>query len=48
VGDKLGYAVSAGMDLDGDGTPDLAVGAPYEDSNGTSSGAALLFSGAGL
>lgn len=48
VGDKLGYAVVSGQDLDADGTPDLVVGAPYEDSNGTSSGAVLLFSGAAL
>ena len=48
VGDKLGYAIAAGQDMDGDGTPDLVVGAPYEDSNGTSSGAAYLFSGADL
>ena len=48
VGDKLGYAVAAGRDMDGDGSSDLIAGAPYEDSNGTSSGAAYLFSGAGL
>jgi hypothetical protein len=48
VGDKLGYAVAAGRDMDGDGVPDVVLGAPYEDGNGTSSGGAFLFSGAGL
>ncbi len=48
AGDKLGYAVAGGQDVDGDGLPDLIVGAPYEDGNGTSSGTASLFSGAGL
>ena len=48
VGDKLGYAVAAGQDMDGDGTPDVVLGAPYEDGNGTSSGGAFLFSGADL
>jgi hypothetical protein len=48
TGDKLGLAVAGGGDIDGDGTPDLLLGAPYENSNGTSSGAAFLFSGADL
>ncbi len=48
VGDKLGYALAGGRDMDGDGTSDIVAGAPYEDSNGTSSGAVYLFSGAGL
>jgi len=47
-GDKLGQAVAGGVDVDGDGTPDLLLGAPYEDAGGTSAGAAYLFSGAGL
>jgi hypothetical protein len=48
LGDKLGWAVAGGQDLDDDGTPDLVVGAPYQDGNGTSSGAVFLFSGAEL
>jgi hypothetical protein len=45
MGDKLGYSLAGGQDMDGDGIPDLVLGAPYEDGAGTSSGAALLFSG---
>jgi hypothetical protein len=48
LGDKLGVAVAGGRDLDGDSVPDLVVGAPYEDGNGTSSGAVYLFSGTEL
>jgi hypothetical protein len=45
AGDKLGSGVAGNVDLDGDGAPEILLGAPYEDGNGTSSGAALLFLG---
>ena len=48
AGDKLGQAVTGGRDTDGDGVPDLLIGAPYEDSNGSSCGAVYRFSGADL
>ncbi|MFH1466991.1 MAG: hypothetical protein ABIO70_21590 [Pseudomonadota bacterium] len=48
AGDKLGQALAGGMDGDGDGIPDLFTAAPYEDSNGSSSGAAYLFGGADM
>jgi hypothetical protein len=47
-GDKLGFAVAGGRDVDADGVPDLLLGAPYQDSGGTSSGSVYLFSGADL
>ena len=47
-GDKVGYAVAGGYDLDGDPVNDVVVGAPYEDSGGTSGGAVMVFSGNGL
>ena len=39
-GDRLGYAVSSAGDLDGDGLPDVAIGAPGRNG---SAGAVLLF-----
>ncbi len=46
--DKLGLSVAGGADMDGDGCPDLIVGAATIDSNGDSSyaGSVLVFSGA--
>ena len=42
--DEFGRAVCAPGDLDGDGVPDLVVGAPYDDGGGTNKGAVhLLF-----
>lgn len=42
--DEFGRAVCAPGDLDGDGVPDLIVGAPYDDGGGTNKGAVhLLF-----
>ena len=45
--DWAGYSVAAGSDQDGDGTPDLAVGAPYEDQGGSKAGAVYVGSAAG-
>jgi hypothetical protein len=45
--DELGSALAAPGDVDGDGTPDLLVGAPKGDQvNGADCGYARLFSGA--
>ena len=48
--DLLGGSVDGGGDIDGDGVPDLLVGASYaEDSTSTyQQGKVYLFSGAGL
>jgi hypothetical protein len=40
--DEFGRAVCAPGDLDGDGVPDLVVGAPYDDGGGTNKGAVYL------
>jgi hypothetical protein len=44
-GDQFGHAVASAGDVDGDGHPDLIVGAPLNALNGTSSGAAYILSG---
>jgi hypothetical protein len=44
--DFAGYAIDAGGDLTGDGTSDVLVGAPYEDTRGDRAGAAYVVSGA--
>ena len=46
VGDDFGHAVAPLGDVDGDGAPDLAVGAPGDDNNGSGSGMVRVFSGA--
>ncbi len=46
AGDALGTTVSGGFDLDGDGRPDVLVGAPKNDAAGNNSGAGYVFSGA--
>lgn len=43
--DWFGQSVAAPGDVDGGGRPDLLVGAPYNDRNGSASGAAYLFRG---
>ncbi len=44
AGEHAGYALATG-DVDGDGTDDLLVGAPYNNQNGGLRGAAYLFLG---
>ncbi len=48
VGDSLGTSLAGGWDLDGDGLPELAIGAPYQSDGGSSAGTAYLFEGAEL
>jgi len=45
-GDEFGSAVSGVGDVNGDGHADLCVGAPHADVAGSSSGAAVVLSGA--
>ncbi len=44
--DGFGLAIAALPDLDNDGHPDFAVGAPYDDATGADSGSVYVFSGA--
>ncbi len=44
-GDQFGFAVAGTGDVNGDGVPDLVVGAPYDDNNGDASGSAWVLSG---
>jgi len=43
--DWFGQAVASPGDVDGGGRPDILVGAPYNDRNGSAAGAAYLFRG---
>ena len=45
AGDSFGSSVSSAGDVNGDGYPDLVVGAPYDDNNGIDSGSARVLSG---
>ncbi len=45
AGDRAGYTLAGGGDVDGDGSPDLLVGAYYDGSGGTGAGAAYLLYG---
>lgn len=45
LGDRAGYAVHGGYDVDGDGEADLIVGLPRSDAGGPNGGAARVFSG---
>ena len=45
LGDNFGRSVSGAGDVNGDGTPDLIVGAPENDTNGNRSGSARVLSG---
>jgi len=42
VGDEFGRALAGLGDFDGDGVPDLAVAAPYDDDGGSNRGAVYL------
>jgi hypothetical protein len=46
AGDQLGSAVAGIGDVDGDGTPDVAIGSPLADVLAKDSGRAQVFSGA--
>jgi len=46
--DYAGYTVAGAGDTNGDGYPDLLVGAPYNDETGTDAGAAYLLLGSPL
>jgi hypothetical protein len=45
VVDALGADVAGGDDVDGDGVPDLLIGAPGDDRGGAQAGALLVFRG---
>ena len=43
--DRAGTALRGVGDLDGDSTPDLAIGAPYEDTAGDKAGSVFVVYG---
>jgi hypothetical protein len=42
TGDEFGFSVTSIADLDHNGTRELLIGAPFDDSNGTNAGAAYV------
>jgi hypothetical protein len=47
-GAHFGASLGSGLDVTGDGVHDLVIGAPYSATNGTGSGSAYVYSGAGI
>lgn len=47
-GERAGWSVSGGGDVDGDGSPDVLVGTPLHTDSGVRTGVAYLVSGADL
>ena len=45
TGDQFGTSVGGGVDVNGDGTPDIVVGAPFDDNGGTDAGSVRVLSG---
>ncbi|MBT8485892.1 MAG: hypothetical protein HKO59_07065 [Phycisphaerales bacterium] len=45
TGDRFGWSVSGGVDVDNDGRDDLIVGAPYNDDGPSNGGQAYAYSG---
>ena len=45
AGDRAGFSVSGGADVNGDGIADIIVGAPYGDGGGMDAGAAYVIFG---
>ena len=45
AGDEAGWSMDGGVDVTGDGVPEILVGAPKEGTNGTLAGAAYLVDG---
>lgn len=47
VGGRYGWSVAGGQDVDGDGIPDVIIGAPWSSNNGkVNSGSVFVYSGA--
>lgn len=46
AGDRFGSAVASAGDFNNDGTPDVLVGAPFDDNTGADAGSARVLSGA--